>query len=123
MDNQSSYVPDSINCFSYKSHINKKTEDWGIPLPNLTTTWQDLCIEGILIPGHQTSSFQRPLPPHNNPALASLVSAVNLKRECLHLLLTSLHVMHLGGNTWLASFHEEKSSIQSLNTYIKICLA
>ncbi len=37
--------------FSFESHINKK-EDWGVPLPNLTSTWQDLCVEGILIPGH-----------------------------------------------------------------------
>jgi hypothetical protein len=44
--------------FSYKSHINKKTKEWGAPLPYLTSTWQDLCIEGVLIPGHQSSSFQ-----------------------------------------------------------------
>jgi len=46
--------------FSFKSHINKKSEDWGVPLPNLPSTWQDLCVEGILIPGHQSTSFMRP---------------------------------------------------------------
>jgi hypothetical protein len=55
-----SQSPDSAFRFSYKSYINKKTEDWGISLPNLTLTWQDLCIEGPLIPGHQSSSFQQP---------------------------------------------------------------
>ncbi len=55
-----SQSPDGAFRFSYKSHINKKTKDWGTPLPNLTSTWQDLCIEGILIPGHQSSSFQQP---------------------------------------------------------------
>ncbi len=34
------------------SHINKKHQDWGIPLPNITTTWYGLCIEVILLPGH-----------------------------------------------------------------------
>jgi hypothetical protein len=29
---------DDVYRFSFKSHINKKTEDWGIPLPNLMTT-------------------------------------------------------------------------------------
>jgi hypothetical protein len=55
-----SQSPNSTFRFSYKSHINKKTKDWGAPLPNLTLTWQDLCIEGVLVPGRQMSSFQRP---------------------------------------------------------------
>jgi hypothetical protein len=55
-----SQSPDGTFHFSYKSHINKKTKDWGAPLPNLTSTWQDLCIEGVLISGHQSSSFQQP---------------------------------------------------------------
>jgi hypothetical protein len=53
----------------------------------------------------------------------SLVTDVNLKCECPCLLLTGLHVMHSNRDTWLASFHEEKSGIQSLNTYVKIDLA
>jgi hypothetical protein len=86
-----SQFPNGAFCFSYKSHINKKTEDWGAPLPNLTSTWQDLCIEGILVPGHQLSSFQQPRAPHDNPGSAGLISAINLKRECPPSLLTSLH--------------------------------
>ena len=50
---------DGVFRFSFKSHINKKSEDWGVPLPNLPTTWQELCVEGVLIPGHQSSSFLR----------------------------------------------------------------
>lgn len=46
--------------FSFKSHVNKKKEDWGVPLPNLPQTWTDLCAEGILLPGHGAHSFVRP---------------------------------------------------------------
>jgi hypothetical protein len=115
--------PNSTFHSSYKSHINKMTKDWGAPLHNLTSTWQDLCIEGVLIPGHQSSFFQQPQAPHNNPALASFISAVNLKHECPRLLLTGLHPTHPDCNTWMASFCKEKSGIQSQNTYIKINLA
>jgi hypothetical protein len=118
-----SQSPNGAFRFSYKSHINKKTKDWGAPIPNLTSTWQDLCIEGVLIPGHQSSSFQRPQAPHNNPASASFVCAVNLKCECPRLLLTGLHPTHPNRDTWMASFCKEKSGIQSQNTYIKINLA
>jgi hypothetical protein len=47
-----SHLPDGTYLFSYKSHVNKKLKDWGVSLPNLTTTWQDLCTEGLLLPGH-----------------------------------------------------------------------
>ena len=103
--------------FSFKSHINKKSEDWGVPLPHLPSTWQDLCVEGVLIPGHQSSSFLRPR------AAASHVSAAHLKRECPRSLLTALQHSHPDRDTWLASFREEKSGIQSQNTYVKISLA
>jgi hypothetical protein len=38
--------------FSFKSHFKKKSEDWGVDIPNLPFTWVDLCTEGILLPGH-----------------------------------------------------------------------
>jgi hypothetical protein len=38
--------PGGIYQFSYKSHINKKQEDWGVPLPQLPTNWHGLCAEG-----------------------------------------------------------------------------
>ena len=108
---------DSKFRFSFKWHINKKSEDWGVPLPHLPSTWQDLCAEGILIPGHQSSSFLHPR------AAASHVSATHLKRECHHSLLTTLHHSHPDRDPWLASFREEKSSIESQNTSVKISLA
>ncbi len=35
--------PDGVYCFSCKLHVNKKQEDWGVPLPHLPMTWHDLC--------------------------------------------------------------------------------
>ena len=29
--------------FSFKTHVKKKSEDWGIDLPNLPFNWVDLC--------------------------------------------------------------------------------
>ncbi len=48
---------DGIYRFLFKSHANKCKEEWGVNLPNLPTTWVDLCIEGILVPGHVSHSF------------------------------------------------------------------
>ena len=43
--------------FIFKSHANKHKEEWGVDLPNLPTTWVDLCVQGILVPGHDSHSF------------------------------------------------------------------
>jgi hypothetical protein len=43
--------------FSFKTHVKKKSEDWGVDLPNLPFNWVDLCTEGILVPGHVAHSF------------------------------------------------------------------
>jgi hypothetical protein len=43
---------DGTYCFSFKSHVNKCSEDWGINLPNLAMNWVDLCIKGLLISSH-----------------------------------------------------------------------
>ncbi len=43
--------------FSYKSHVNKKVEDWGVPLPNLTSNWHELCTEDLLLPSHVSTTF------------------------------------------------------------------
>ena len=45
--------------FSFKTHVKKKSEDWGVDLPNLPYNWVDLCTEGILVPGHVAHSFLR----------------------------------------------------------------
>jgi len=52
-------LQDGMYWFVFKSHVNKRKGDWGINLPNLPTTWVDMCVEGVLIPGHasHTSLF------------------------------------------------------------------
>jgi hypothetical protein len=69
LDSKNTYKPDGqfhkgflgirndIYCFIFKSYVNKRKEDWGIDLPNLSQNWVDLCVEGVLIPGHVTHSF------------------------------------------------------------------
>jgi hypothetical protein len=83
--------------FSYKSHVNKRKKDWGIPLPNLPSTLIDMCVEGILISGHVShfflwspaSSTQTTFDP-----MASFVSAINLHWDCPPLLLKVLANSH-----------------------------
>jgi hypothetical protein len=84
-----SKTPEGIYYFSYKSHINKKKKDWGVNIS--PTTWQDLCINGILLPGHQSSLF---LWSHKPPPSANFVSALNFKREYLRSLLVALDITH-----------------------------
>ncbi len=80
--------------------------------------WQDLYIEGILIPGYQSSSFN--IQPCMSLPSATFVSTWNLQRECLHSLLVALEPSHPDWDIWLDSFHKEKSGIQSQNTYVEI---
>jgi hypothetical protein len=93
--------------FSFKSHVNKRKEDWGVNLPNLAMTWFDLCVEGILVPGHIPNMF---LCSHSSSApttfdpVASFVSAVNLHLECLPSLLKALADSHPDHEVWLSSF-------------------
>ncbi len=73
--------------FSFKTHFKKKSEDWGVDIPNLPFTWDDLCTEDILLRGHVAYSFIR-LSSHNHLAsssppltfdpMANIVSALNL---------------------------------------------
>ena len=116
---------DGVYRFSFKSHANKRKEEWGVNLPNLPTTWVDLCVEGILIPGHVSHSFLRPSSSPTQSTfdpVASFVSAVNLHRECPPTLLKALADSHPDREVWLASYQEEKQGIESLNTYRKISL-
>jgi hypothetical protein len=76
---------DGVYCFVFKSHVNKKKEDWGVDLPNLPITWVHLCVEGILVPGHVSHSFLcPPISPLSSTfdLVASFVSAVNLHNDC-----------------------------------------
>ena len=109
-------TPDGPFCFSYKSHINKKQPDWSVPLPNLTTNWHELCIDGILLPGHSLCSFLQ-------DKSANFGSAASLLRECPRSLLSALAPTHPDHNTWLASFQEEKDVVKLQDTYKVLTLA
>jgi hypothetical protein len=106
--------------FSYKSHINKRKEDWGVPLPNLPLTWVDMCVESILVPGHVFHSFlwsSASSTPTTFDPVASFVSAINLHRDCPPSLLKALANSHHDRELYLESFFKEKCSIQQLDTY------
>ena len=102
--------------FSFKTHFKKKSEDWGVDIPNLPFTWVDLCTEGILLPGHVAHSFIHSLsdpsaPPHTFDLVANIVSVVNLHQHCPPSLLL-----------WLQSYNEEKGGIEEMGTFRKITL-
>jgi hypothetical protein len=108
--------------FMFKSHVNKQKEDWIIPLPNLPISWMDLCIEGILLPGHVSHSFLCSLPSpqvFTFDPVALFVSTLNLHRDCPSTFLKALTDLHLDQEVWLKSYQEEKGGLQSLNTYFK----
>jgi hypothetical protein len=107
---------DGVYCFSNKSHINKKHPNWSIPLPNLTPKWHELCLEGVLVPGHNTHSSVC-------NSTANFVSPANLIWECPHSLLTALADKHPDRDIWMRSFWEEKDSIISMDTYHTITFA
>jgi hypothetical protein len=94
-------------------------------LPNLPTKWVDLCVKGILLPGHVTHSFIHSpvssLPSTFDP-FASFISALNLHCEGPPTLLKALANTHPDREVWLQSYKEEKGGLQSLNTYRKITL-
>jgi hypothetical protein len=98
--------------------MNKKKEDWSIPLPKFPTTWVDLCFKGLLLPGHVSHIFLRSMvsPQRStfNP-VASFVSALNLHKECPPTLLKALANSHPDWEVWLQSFNKEKGSLNSLN--------
>jgi hypothetical protein len=106
---------DSVYRFSFKSHINKWKEEWGVLLPSLPTTWANLCIEGILIPGHVSHSFIWSISssvPTTFNLVASFVSAVNLHHDCPPSLLKALADSHPDQDVWLARRHPKPRHVQ-----------
>jgi hypothetical protein len=82
---------DGVYCFVFKSHVNKRKEDWGVDLPNLLIAWVNMCVEGTLVPGHVSHTFLRSVDssmPTTFDPVASFVSAVNLHKDCPPTLLT-----------------------------------
>jgi hypothetical protein len=103
--------------FVFKSHVNKRKEDWSVPLPNLVSSWVDMCVEGILLPGHVSHTFIRTsvttMPTTFDP-VASFVSALNLHRECPPTLLRALADSHPDREVWLDSFAKRKRAFNHL---------
>jgi hypothetical protein len=122
-----SHKPCGMYRFSFKTHVKKKTEDWGVDLPNLPFNWADLCTKGILIPRHVAHTFIRHAPSLGPLILASytstfdpvasIVSAVNLHWDCPPSLLQALVASHPDREGWLQSYYEEKGGIESLVTF------
>ncbi len=111
--------------FSFKTHINKKSEDWGVNIPNLPFTWADLCTEGVLLPGHVAHSFIHPSShdlPHltNFDPAANIGSTVNLHRDFPPSLLQALALTHPDHEIWLRSYYDEKQGIEDMGTFRKI---
>jgi hypothetical protein len=103
--------------FSFKSHVNKRSEDWGIDLPNLVMNWVDLCIKGLLIPGHVSQTFLHSLLSPTlttSDSVASFFSEVNLHLECPPSLLKGLADSLSDQEIWLSSFFEENQGIESV---------
>jgi hypothetical protein len=85
----------------------------------------DLCVEGVLLPGHISHTFLRsPTSPQLSTfdPVASFVSALNLHKECPPTLLKALADFHPNREVWLQSYKEEKSGLESLDTYRKLTL-
>jgi hypothetical protein len=116
-------IRNGVYCFMFKSHVNKCKEDWGINLPNLSQNWVDLCVEGVLAPGHVAHSFLRaPSSPYTFDPVASFISAVNLHWDCSLSLLKALATAHPHHEVWLQSYYKAKCGIESLTKFCKITL-
>ena len=78
----------TVSCSSLTSTSGKNH------LPDLHRNWVDLCVEGVLVPGHIAHSFLRASPESSTfDPVASFVSAVNLHRDCPpSLILSSRHL-------------------------------
>jgi len=76
----------------------------------------------VLLPGHNTSSFLRSSTGSTCDPVASIVSAVNLHRDCPASLLRALADNHPDRSVWLQSYYEEKNGIESLGTIRKLTL-
>jgi hypothetical protein len=108
-------IKDGVHGFVFKSHVNKRKEDWDVSLPNLPTTWVDMCIKGILIPGHVPHTFlQSSASPQQSKfdPVTLLVSTMNLHWECPLTLLWALADVHPNCTFWLQSYYEEKARNQ-----------
>ena len=124
--------PCEMFCFSFKTHVKNKSEDWGVNLPNLPFNWADLCTKDVLIPGHVAHTFICPAPSSVPLVLASststfdpvasIVSAINLHQDFPPSLLQALAASHPDREVWLQSYYEKKGGIESLGTFKRLTL-
>jgi hypothetical protein len=116
---------DACHCFVFKPHVNKRKEDWSVPLPSLVSSWVDMCIKAILLPGHVSHTFIRTsvtIMPATFDPVASFVSALNHHCECPPTPLQALADSHPDREVRLERYCEEKGGLKSLEKYKKITL-
>jgi hypothetical protein len=107
--------------FSFKTHVKKKSEDWGVDLPNLPYNWVDLCTEGIMVPSHVAHTFLHScltsvpsassLSSSTFDPVANIISAINLHLDCPPSLLQALVLSHPDHKIWLQSYYKEKNGM------------
>jgi hypothetical protein len=61
-------------------------------------------------------------PPSTFDPAASIISAINLHRDCLPSLLQALAMSHPDRELWLQSYYKEKGGIESLGTFKRLTL-
>ena len=114
---------DSIYWFVYKRHPSVKLDKCGIPLPDLTHNWSSLCVECVLLSGHNVSTFLQTPDSSNFDPVANIVSVINPNKDCSSSLLQApLALAHPDREVWLQSYYEEKNSIESMGTFTKLSL-
>jgi len=62
----------------------------GVPLQDLPFKWSEICVEGILKPGHNASTFLCQPNSSTFDPVANFISAVNLHQDCPSSLLRAL---------------------------------
>ena len=116
---------DGVYRFIFKSHANKRKEEWGVNLPIFPTNWVNLCVEGILVPGHVSNAFLRPSPSPQQSTfdpVASFVRADKLHCKCPPKLLKALADSRPDREIWLESYQEVKHGIKALTHVEKLLL-
>ncbi len=106
--------------------MNKCKEEWSHALSNLPFSWVNMCVEGILLPGHVFHTLNCSLVSitvSTFDPVVSFVSAINLHHDCLPTLLQALADFHPVCDVWLASYREEKEGLESLITFCRITLS
>ena len=116
-------LANTMSCiwFIYKCHPNVKHKEWGVLLPYLQHTWTELCVKGILQPGHNASTFLR----HPNSSIFDPVAIffrASISMKNASSLLQALTDAHPDRYVWIQSYYEGKESTKSMGTFLKLSL-